>query len=232
MRLGILIILLIFWLSGVSVASSFYEEKDFKEIFIKEFKRLSPHFKGEVILERFRFEPDNLKIPKGLPYQIEWIGTPRAGSNTAVIIFNKGKGETPVIRLWGYVEVKMPVPVLKRTLPRKSIITEEDITYEMCELSRLPHDVLLNKESILGKETRSTLMAGTVLRASLISEPLLIKRNQVVEIIAKGKNFIVKAKGIALENGKLNEFIRIKNLSSKKIVQGKVTGEGFVEVYF
>lgn len=232
MRIGVLIILLILRLLDISMASTFYEEKDFKEIFIKEFKRLSHHLKGEVVLERFRFEPDNLKIPKGLPYQIDWIGTPKAGSNTAIIVFNGGKGETPAIRLWGYVEVKIPVPVLKRTLPPKSIITEEDIIYDKRELSRLPHDVPLDRESVIGKETKSTLMAGTVLRASLISDPLLIKRNQVIEIIAKGRNFTVKAKGIALENGKLNEFIRVRNLSSNKIIQGKVAGEGFVEVYF
>lgn len=232
MRIGILVILLILRLSGIASASPFYEERDFREIFIREFKRLSPQVKGEFILERFRFEPDNLKIPKGLPYRIDWIGTPRPGSNTAIVIFEREKGQSAVIRLWGYVEVKALVPVLKQNLSAKSVITDEDITFELKELSKLPHDVILDKEKIVGKETRTFLKAGTILRASYLSEPLLVKRNQVVEILAKGKNFTVKAKGLALENGRANELIRIQNLSSKKIIQGKVVGEGLVEVYF
>lgn len=232
MRILGFVLLFILWFNSYSYPLDFYEERDFREIFLKEFKRLSSYLGGEILLERFRFEPDHLKIPKGLPYKIDWIGTPRAGSNSAVIIFEKGKGLSPVIRLWGYVEVKMPVPVLKKNLPKKSIVTEEDITFELRELSKLPHDVLLDKKSIIGKETRASLLAGTVLRASYLSEPLLIKRNQVVEIIARGKNFLVKAKGVALENGRLDELIRVKNISSKKIIQGKVTGEGLVEVRF
>lgn len=227
-----LVFILLFNLNNFSFSSSFYEEKDFKEIFLKEFKRLSPYLEGEIFLERFRFEPNHLQIPKGTPYKVDWIGPARAGSNTAIIVFDQGKGITPVIRLWGFVEVKKAVPIVKRNLPAKTLITEEDITYEKRELSKLPHDILLEKEKIIGKETRSGLMAGSFFRASYLAEPLLIKRNQEVEILAKGKNFIVKTKGIALQNGRMNEFIKVKNLSSQKIIQGKVIAEGVVEVIF
>jgi len=232
MRLLVGLLFFLLWISSFSMAESFYEERDFREIFLKEFKRLLPNLKGEITLEKFRYEPDNLKIPKGVPYKISWIGTPRAGSNSALLIFDQGKGLSSVIRLWGYVEVKISVPTLKRDLPPKSLISEEDLAFEKLELSKLPHDVLLNKESIVGKETRSGLKAGSILRASYLSEPVLIKRNQVVEIVAKGKNLLVRAKGVALENGRLNELIRVKNLSSNKVIQGKVAGEGLVEVPF
>lgn len=232
MRALLLVLIFVLGLTDFSFSSSFYEERDFREIFLKEFKRLSPYREGEITLERFRFEPDFLQIPKGTPYRVNWIGQAKAGSNSAIIIFDQGKGITPVIRLWGFVEVKMPVPIVKRNLPAQSLITEEDITFEKRELSKLPHDVFLEKDKILGKETRSALRAGSLFRASFLAEPLLIKRNQEVEIVARGKNFTVKAKGIALQNGRMNELIRVKNVSSQRILQGKVVGEGLVEVIF
>ncbi len=227
--------LLTFWLilfTNNSLASSYYEEGDFRELFLKEFKLRAKYLRGEITLERFRFEPRDIKIPKNSPFKVEWTGTPRAGSNSAVLVFNPKGGTSQIIRLWGFIEVRMPVLILKNNLSSKSILKDEDLAFEARELSRLPHDVILNKEEALGKELRMGISAGTVLRASHLREPLLVKRNQEVEILAKGQNFEIKAKGIALENGRLDEFIRVRNKSSNRVIQAKVISEGQVEVTF
>jgi len=122
--------------------------------------------------------------------------------------------------------------VLERPVLNKAILSEEDITLELKPLSRLPQDVILNKESAIGKQVRMSLKAGTVLRYSHIQRPVIIKRNQIVYIVARGHNFIVKAKGIALQDGREGGRIKVKNLSSKKVLWGKVISSEEVEVSF
>jgi flagella basal body P-ring formation protein FlgA len=77
-----------------------------------------------------------------------------------------------------------------------------------------------------------SLRPGMVLRTSHLQLPVLVKRNEEVELIARGKNFIVKAKGVALENGRLGEVIRVRNKDSQKVVFAKVVGERLVEVSY
>jgi flagella basal body P-ring formation protein FlgA len=209
-----------------------YEERDFQEVFLKEFMRKNPYLQGEISLERFRIEPQGIVIPRGTPYKAEWAGIPKAGSNTLVLSFSLKNGETRVVRLWGFVEVKVLVVVLSQDLSHRSILTEKELSLEKRELSRLPQDVLFTKEEALGKELRTSLKAGSILRKSHLKEPVVIKRNQEVEIIAQGRGFVVKTKGIALENGHPEEYIRVKNISSQRVIQAKVVGEGLVEVNF
>ncbi len=213
-------------------ANTLYTDEDIKTIFLKEFQKRSPYSLEEISLERFRIEPSAYRVPKEAIYQIEWIGTPRAGSNTAIFSFTLRGGERQILRVWGFIEVRVPVVVAKNNLPNKAILNREDLLLEKRELSRLPQDVIINLDEAIGKELKISLQAGTVLRKGYIDEPLLIKRNQEVEIIAKGRNFVVKAKGVALQPGRLNEMIKVKNLSSQKTIQAKVIDENKVEVHF
>lgn len=218
--------------NGKGRATAYYGEEEIKAIFLKEFQKRTNYPSGEISLEKFRIEPLAYKIPKGTPYRIEWIGNAKAGSNTAILNFNLNGAENQILRVWGFIEVWVPVVVVKNNLPNKAPLTKEDLVIEKRELSRLPQDVVMNIEEVLDKETRMSLKGGTVLRKAHVADPLVIKRNQEVEIIARGKYFEVKAKGIALQPGRLNELIRVKNISSQKTLQVKVIDEGKVEVLF
>lgn len=227
-----LAVFLFFISPRVHANTSFFTEQDYKEIFLREFKARVNIAGGDISVEKFRVEPSDIRIPKGTPYKIDWIGPAKAGSNVAIVTFSRGGGVNQIVRLWGFVEIKVPVVVVKQNLPNGALLEESNLVQEMRELSRLPQDVVSEISEAIGKETRMSIKAGTVLRRAHITEPLVIRRNQEVEIIARGRNFEVKAKGIALQNGRLGEFIRVKNISSQKIIQAKVSGEGKVEVSF
>lgn len=233
-RYIIFVPLLIFFLffTGKLCAKTYYDEEEIKNIFLKEFQKRASYPSGEITLERFRIEPSQFKIPKGTPYKIDWIGLPKAGSNTAILSFVLNNGENQILRVWGMIEIKVSVVVVKKTLPNRTLLSAEDLTLEKRELSRLPQDVIFDLNEVLGKETKMSLREGTVLRKAYLAEPLVIKRNQEVEIIAKGKYFEIKAKGIALQPGRLNELIQVKNISSQKTIQARVIEDGKVEVSF
>ena len=226
-----LIFIVLFFKTTLSFTETFYTSEDFKNIFLKEIKNKLSWIKGEIYLEKIRIEPENINISKEMSYKVKFITTPKVGSNLLILEFRKGK-ILKRVKIWGYIEAKVPVVVLKRPVLNKAILSEEDITLELKPFSRLPQDVILNKESAIGKQVRMSLKAGTVLRYSHIQRPVIIKRNQIVYIVARGHNFIVRAKGVALQDGREGERIKVKNLSSKKVLWGKVISSEEVEVPF
>jgi len=224
-----LFFLLIYFEASLSFGESFYTLEDFKSIFLKEVKNKLSWVNGEIYLKEIRIEPELVLIPKTTPYKVNFIAPPKIGSNLLVLDFKKGD-TLERVKIWGYVEANVPVVVLKRPVLNKAILSQEDITIELKPISRLPQDVILDKDSVIGKEVRMSLKAGTILRYSHIERPVVIKRNQMVYIVARGKNFIVKAKGIALQDGRSGSNIKVKNISSKKILWGRVISSEEVEV--
>jgi len=229
-----IIIVFLFFLTlflkiNLTLSEGLYTAEDFKEIFLKEIKNKLSWIKGDVYVERIRIEPELVIIQKNTPYKAIFITTPKIGSNLLILEFKKD-GTLERVKIWGYVEAKVPVIILKRPVLNKSILSEEDIEVELKPLSRLPQDVILDKNSVLGKEVRMSLKAGTILRYSHLERPVIIKRNQIVYIIVRGKNFVVKARGLALQEGREGASIKVKNISSKKILWGKVISPEEVEV--
>jgi flagellar basal body P-ring formation protein FlgA len=51
-----------------------------------------------------------------------------------------------------------------------------------------------------------------------------------VTIIAGDGQLEVRAQGIALQNGRIGDVIQIRNADSKKILMGRVTAAGVVQV--
>ncbi len=224
-----LIFLILLFLTRSASAEVFYTLEDFKNIFLKEIKDRLSWIQGSLYLEKIKIEPENSQILKEIPYKVNFLSGPKIGSNVCILEFEKGEYKEKV-KIWGYVEAKVAVLVLKNSVINKAVITEQDLTIEFKPFSRLPQDVILDKNLVIGKQVKMSLKPGTVLRYSHIERPMIIKRNQIVEIVAKGENFIVRTKGIALQEGKEGEKIKVKNLSSKKIIWGKVISSDEVEV--
>jgi flagella basal body P-ring formation protein FlgA len=215
-----------------SLPQKFYTFKDVRNIFLKNLKKELKWLKGELVLKRFNIEPENFKISKKAIPRIEFLSIPRIGTNMALIKFYLKGERIRVLRAWGYIDARIPVIILKKNLQEGEVIKKEDIVEDKMLLSQLPQDVITSSREVIGKELKISLKAGTILRMTYIEPPTLIKRHQQVYIVAVGKNFIVRARGIALQDGKKGEYIRVRNISSKKIVWGKVISSKEVEVSF
>ena len=233
--LKLLILLFFIWCLNpifLKAKTSYYTIKDLSELFLKEAKKELSWVRGKIYLEDFRMEPEELQVPRSCRVVLKFIAPPRIGSNVALARFYcMGKSVTTA-RLWGYVEAKVKVVVVKREVPNRAILRAEDLGFEERKLSKLPRGVIFELSEAVGRETKMSLRPGRPLLKSQIKVPPLIRRRQVVTIIARGKHLIVKAKGIALQDGNLNQRIKVKNISSKKIIWGKVISPEEVEVMF
>jgi len=137
-------------------------------------------------------------------------------------------------RVWATatVEVFSDVVVTKKPLGRFKPITEDDIEVQKMDLADLPSDVIIDPEAVLGKRTRRAIGAQTVLRQNLVEFPPLVKRGDVVVIIAETDGLKVTALGEVKKKGRIGERIPVMNFDSKKVLYARVVDGNTVKVDF
>lgn len=135
-------------------------------------------------------------------------------------------------RLYVPVRVTRHVVVLiaTRPLPRGVALTRDAIRQERRDAARLPQAWYKNPKQLLGLETRRAIRAGEVFTPELLASPRLIRRGQQLILFAAAGAMSVTMKGEALEDGAEGDVIRVRNLSSNRIVQGRVVGSDKVQV--
>jgi flagella basal body P-ring formation protein FlgA len=137
-------------------------------------------------------------------------------------------------RVWAAatVEVFSDVVVTKKPLGRYKHITEDDIEVQRMDLANLPSDVLTDPEAVLGKRTKRAIAAQTVLRPNLVEFPPLVKRGDVVVIVAETKGLKITTLGEVKKKGRIGERIPVTNYDSKKIIYARVVDANTVKVEF
>lgn len=118
-----------------------------------------------------------------------------------------------------------------RPLSKGQIIREQDLLATEYDISQLNYGYFTNKEDLIGKQVKRRLKQNQVITPNQITEPLLVKRGEKVTLVAKSNRFAIRMNGEALMNGSLGDRIRVKNTSSKRIIEGTVTRHSEVTVY-
>ena len=166
-----------------------------------------------------------------LPLEIKPTGDAiKAGRNTLKISCSSPSPWR--IFITSNVEVEKKVLVIKNFVKKGQLLTKEDISFRKVNVSRLHNRYLENDSSIIGKEVTRNLQAGSILTANNLTNPILIKRGDTIKIIAQRQGFKITMKGQAMANGSLSERIKVKNLTTKKIINGSVTSKHSVKVTF
>ena len=115
-------------------------------------------------------------------------------------------------------------------LAKGHIIRESDISLIKQNISRLNRGYFTEKQQLVGKQTKRRLTLGKIINPYQVKAPLLIKRGEQVELIAKTGLYAVRMSGKAMMDGARGDRIRVKNLSSQRIIEGTVTQAGQVTV--
>ncbi len=79
------------------------------------------------------------------------------------------------------------------------------------------------------------LAPGAVIRQNMVSPfrgEVKVKRNQAVSMIIDGLGFSLSGLGLALQDGRAGEFIRVRNVDSGRIVTARVAFDGAVHPVF
>ncbi len=86
-------------------------------------------------------------------------------------------------------------------------------------------------EDMLGKTAKKEIHAGEIVTKQLLEDQMTVQKGETVNMIVENKRLLVRAKGVAIEKGRMGDLVRIKCASGKEVV-GRVNGNDSVIVEF
>jgi len=188
---------------------------------------------GQVLIKEIRVA-ENVRLPGGrISYKVTAPPTSRLMGKIPLAVNFDVNGKF-YRRIWvsATIEILTDVVVTRKPLGRYKPITEDDISVQKMDLSRLPADIIRDPEMVLGKRTRRAIGAQTVLRPNLVEFPPLVKRGDMVMIIAETQGLKITTFGQVKKKGRRGERIPVINLDSKKTIYARVVDSKTVKIEF
>ncbi|MES5815097.1 flagellar basal body P-ring formation chaperone FlgA [Pseudoxanthomonas sp. Soil82] len=135
-------------------------------------------------------------------------------------------------RLFVPVKVRrsQPVVVLVRGVAAGEAIPADAVATEARDTSRIAGAALADVSQAAGQVARRTLPAGTVLSAGDLAAPRLVRRGDAVALVSRRGGVEVRVSGRALGDAGENERVAVENLSTRRVLQGRVGPGGDVVV--
>jgi flagellar basal body P-ring formation protein FlgA len=122
------------------------------------------------------------------------------------------------------------VAVLKQAVTRNTVLTDDNILLEKMNINRLSSGYFDDIKQLKGKVLTQNLSKGAVLTQHHIKSPMAINRGQLVTLVAKNSVIEVRAEGKAMSKGAIGERIKVKNMKTKRIVEGVIIDKYLINV--
>lgn len=155
--------------------------------------------------------------------------TPEIKKNSIVKVICKREKNPYSIQIPVSIIVQRATIVASDNIPRGSAITQDMLEKKFVNENLILNQSITDSSLIIGSKTKKDIRAGEYLK---ISDLCLVAKGDVVTISARSHGLEIKATGIAMEEGKLNETIAVKNMKSGKIIRALVRSANSVEVVF
>jgi len=119
-----------------------------------------------------------------------------------------------------------------KPLPRGHQISAEDIiTVREAQTNANQARYMQDQGTqLIGQILTRSQANGKPFDAKYLKAPLLVKRGQTVTLLAQTASIQIRMKGSALADGAKGDLIKVKNLSSRRIIEGIVVKSGVVAV--
>lgn len=161
------------------------------------------------------------------------VNTNHTRFHATVTVHAKNKDYNTKQKITGKIHHMVLVPMLNKDIPKGRMIMPEDIEWSHIA-KQVANNAVLTEESMLvgSYPKRQDLKAYQPIKKQDVEVPQLVARNQAVLILASSPLMSVTAKGKALENGKKDDYVKVMNIDSKKILYATVIGPQKVRVDF
>lgn len=176
-----------------------------------------------------------IDLPKGQPVRYSAHATDPLDIRRPVPVKITFHRNNRVVRsTWVTVDLSVMTPVLVavRPIARYQPISATDIRVEEREIAGIPSGILIDPSQAIGKRAVRMIPAGTPLVERLVDLPALIRRGDIVQIIAEQGPLRIIARGEARRNGRRGERIPVRNLDSRKQIMARVVDAQTVHVEF
>jgi flagella basal body P-ring formation protein FlgA len=128
------------------------------------------------------------------------------------------------------VKVMKPVVVAARPLVANRTLQAGDLRVQNRDIGDLRKGYLASKSEVIGKQLKYPLAVGTVLPSRGLKQQTVVRRGEQIILVATAGTMEVRMNGTAMEDASVGERVKVKNSSSKRVVEGIVDAPGVVKV--
>ena len=114
-------------------------------------------------------------------------------------------------------------------IPRGAVVTQAMIVEKIGDLSKLPRNIILEGQPIVGLQTNRFLKANSPVQRTSLEAVFVVKRNSQVDVQALGPGFTIRREGVALDNGAMGASIRVK-INGGDTVRARVAGANLLQI--
>lgn len=128
------------------------------------------------------------------------------------------------------VRIFEQVVVAGRFLTKGTVLSAADLRSERRDLSALSGGYETSPEQLIGKRLRQAFMAGAVITPQAAKAEPAVQRGDTVTIISRYTGMEVSSSGVALSTAGLGDRVRVRNMSTQRVVEGTVIDQRRVEI--
>jgi flagella basal body P-ring formation protein FlgA len=128
------------------------------------------------------------------------------------------------------VEVWKKIVVAAKKIKRGGQIAAKDLSLVEKDIAMIPNKYLGNVLQAVNTEAKTTIPKGSTIFGWMIKKMPLVHRGSEIAVRVTASNLLVKAQGVALEDGYRGEKIKVKTKNSKKTLEGILISANEVEV--
>ncbi len=164
------------------------------------------------------------------PLTIFWRSQAQRIGNTAVGVRCEGSVNWTI---YAPVRIKVykKIAIAGNNLLKGQALKLSDIKLEQRDVSHLVSGYISQATDYIGYELKRPVHMGQTLSPNMLNTPKLIRRGEQVTLLAKPSGIEVRMQGKALSSGGAGDIVKIRNLSSNRIIEGTVVATGIVKVH-
>lgn len=115
-------------------------------------------------------------------------------------------------------------------LEKGRILSKADLVSSEIDLSKTQYGYFTNMDRLVGKQLKRRLPQNKIIRVNYVKAQTLVKRGEIVNIVAENSGYSVKMSGTAMSNGAKGDRVQVKNLSSHRVIEGTVIQTGVISI--
>jgi flagella basal body P-ring formation protein FlgA len=122
-----------------------------------------------------------------------------------------------------------PVVYSVRAIEKDEKIEPSDLKLRI-DTTGMTSEYVWSVEQVEGSILRKPVGPGSLISLGDVEDAMVVRSGSSVRLVAEANGLGVEANGVALQRGGIGDVIKVKNLSSRKILSGTIIGVGRVKI--
>ena len=130
------------------------------------------------------------------------------------------------------IEVLRDIVISARALPAGTILVDSDVRTIQKWVRRIHPQSLSSFETTTGKRLTIQVASGVEILATMLKDTPLVRKGKMVRIVFDNGLMHIVTVGLSEEDGVAGNIVRVKNITSNKIIYARVLSDSLVGIDF